>query len=224
MRMVIESRRAVVIQSAAVTPLYLIGSFFVGALFGDFVFFGLPGHFNDAAKVSLAALPTLLCVIGGGALWGRAMARVAQARDAKRMMWAGALGYGPTVVLAGIGLTVLENLIVEQRRGPALPIHVVFTLLFVPAAFVVATVGALALGIGLKRRGLSVRLALGSGLAAGITFFVIDRLLDALGWRVGAPGAAERATMLTVMLTGNVAASVAAGALIGLLLNSGQEG
>lgn len=219
-----ESRRAPVIQSAIITPLCLIGSFFVGALLGDLVFFGLPGHMQDAAKVSLAALPTLLCVIAGGALWGRAMSRVAQARDVKRMMWAGALGYGPTVVLVGIGLTVLENLIVEQRRGPDLPIHDVFTLLFVPAAFVVGTLGALALGIGLKRTGLSARLALGSGLAAAITFFVIDRLLDALGWRVGAPGAAERATMLTVMLTGNVAASVAAGAVIGLLLSGGQDG
>ncbi len=218
-----ESRRALVIQGATMTPLYLIGSFFVGALLGDLVFFGLPGHLQDAAKVPLAALPTLLCVFAGGALWGRGMARLARRSDVKRSMWAGALGYGPTVVLVGLALTVLENLFVEQRRGPDLPIHDVFTLLFVPAVFVVATVGALALGIGLQRGGLSVRLALGSGLAAGITFFLIDRLLDMLGWRVGAPGAAERATMVTVLLTGSAAASLAAGAVIGLLLSGGPE-
>jgi hypothetical protein len=138
-------------------------------------------------------------------------------------MWAGALGYAPTVLLVGMALTVLENLIVEQRRGPELPIHVVFTLLFAPAALVVASVGALALGVALKRRGLALRLALGSGLVAGLTFLVVDLLMDALGYRVGAPGAAERSTMITVMLTSNIAASLAAGGVIGLIITSSRE-
>lgn len=214
-----ESRRALVIRSALITPLYLIGSFFAGALIGNVIFSGLPGHMADAVRVLLAALPTLVCVIGGGALWGRAMARLVKAGSVTRVMWAGALGYGPTVILVGLALTVLENLIVEQRRGPELPIHVVFTLLFVPAVFVVATAGAFALGVALQRPSSIARLALASGLAAGAMFFVVDILLDSVGYRVGAPGAAERATMVTVLMTGNIAASLAGGAVIGLLLS-----
>ncbi|MGE5264807.1 MAG: hypothetical protein ACM3S0_15615 [Acidobacteriota bacterium] len=218
-----ESRRALVVHSALITPLYLIGSFFVGALIGSVIFNGLPGHMQDDVKILMAVLPTLICVIAGGALWGRAMARLVQAGSVKRMMWAGALGYGPTLILVGLALTVLENLIVEQRRGPALPIHVVFTILFVPAVFVVATVGAFALGVALKRWSSVARLALASGLAAGAMFFAVDLVLDTIGYRVGGPGAAERATMLTVLMTGNIAASLAGGAVIGLLLSGRRE-
>ncbi len=214
--------RAVALRSALVTPLCLIGSVFVGGLLGDVLHAGL-GHLAEDTRIALAVIPALLAVIGGGALWGRAIARITQVGDARRMTWAGALGYGPTVILVALGLTVLENLIVEQRRVPDLPIHVVFTLLFAPAALVVAAIGALALGVALKDKALLARLAIGSGLAAGITFLVVNLLMDALGWRVGAPGAAERATMLTVMLTSNLAASLAAGAVIGWLLARRQR-
>lgn len=216
------NRRAVVVRAAAITPVFLIGSFFVGALFGDLIFFGLAGHMQDVTKIALAVVPALMCVIAGGALWGRSMGQLAHAPNVRRVMWAGALGYAPTVILVGLALTALENLIVEQHRGPQLPIHVVFTMLFVPAVFVVATTGALAVGIALKPRFSIITLALGSGLAAGIAFFIVDMLMDAVGYRVGAPGAAERATMLTVLFTGNVVASLAAGAVIGFVLSRGQ--
>jgi hypothetical protein len=218
-----DSRRSAVIRSALVTPLCLIVTFFIGALLGDLIFFGLPGHIQDEPKAALAALPALACTIAGGALWGRAIAGIVHMGAARRMMWAGALGYAPTLLLVGITLTVLEKLIVEQRRGPDIPIHVVFTLLFTAAALVVAAVGALALGVALRRSNLMLRLAIGSGLAAGITFLVVDLMLDGVGYRVGAPGAAERATMITVVLTGNVAASLAAGDVIGLLLTGRRE-
>jgi hypothetical protein len=218
-----NNRRTSVIRCALLTPLCLIGAFFVGALLGNLVFIGLPGHFQDADKAVLAALPALVCVIAGGALWGRAIARVARVDAVRRMMWAGALGYGPTVILVGLALTALENLIVEQQRWPDLPLHVVFTLLFTPAALVVAAIAALAVGVALQRKDLAIRLAIGSGLVAGVTFLAVDLLMDALGYRVGAPGAAERATMVTVMLTSNIAASLAGGGFIGLLLSSGRE-
>ncbi len=221
--LITKSRRAMVMRSAIITPLYLIGSFFIGALLGGLVFNGLPGHFQDATKVSLAAFPALFCVIAGGALWGRAMARLVQNGSAKRPMWAGALGYGPAVVLAAIALTVLENLIVEQQRGPQLPIHVVFTFLFVPAVFLVATIGAFVQSVALGRKSAAARIALGSGLAAGAVFLLVDLVMDAVGYRVGAPGAAERATMVTVLLTGSIAASFAAGAMMGLILTGRKE-
>ncbi len=217
------SRRTVVIRTALMTPLCLIGTFFVGALLGDLLFAGLPGHLRDEARVALAALPVLICVSSGGALWGRALARIVHVGDVKRMMWAGALGYAPTLLVVALTLTVLEKLIVEQGRGPDLPLHVVFTLLFTPAVFLIATIGALALGLALRRGGPALPLALASGLAAGLTFLVVDFLMDSFGYRVGAPGAVQRATMITVLLTGDVAASLAAGTVIGWFLSRRQD-
>lgn len=213
------NRRAVVVRSAVFAPLYLIGSFFVGMLIASAIFVGLPGHVQDSTKTAVAIIPGLGSLFAGGALWGRAMARLIGAPNERRSMLVGALGYGTAVLLAVLTLTQLEQLFVEQRRLPDLPIHVIFTLLFVPAASIVAATGALALGVALRGRSSLAPLTLGSGLAAGMAFLVWDLFMDAIGYRVGAPGAAERATMLTVMFTGNAVASLAAGAVIGLVLS-----
>jgi hypothetical protein len=46
------------------------------------------------------------------------------------------------------------------------------------------------------------------GLAAGGAFQAVNLIMQAAGWVVGAPGAAERATMLTVMGLGNIGAAL----------------
>ncbi|RPI87709.1 MAG: hypothetical protein EHM41_04010 [Chloroflexi bacterium] len=46
--------------------------------------------------------------------------------------------------------------------------------------------------------------------------------MQAMGWVVGAPGAVERATMITVMFSGDLAAALAGGAVIGALLGKQQ--
>jgi MFS family permease len=204
--------------SALVSALALVGGLLLGVVVGFITFETLPGHMPEASKAGLAAIPALVGTFAGGAIWGRVMARLADREEARRMVWAGALGYGLAVILAGIGLSALEMAIVERGGGPALPVHVVFTILFVPAASFVAAVGGLALGIALRNWSLAGRLGLFGGLAAGVAFLVVNLLMDSLGWRVGAPGAAERFTMLTVMFTGNLAAALAGGAVIGVLL------
>ncbi|CAG0946582.1 hypothetical protein ANRL1_03113 [Anaerolineae bacterium] len=223
MNATINLRRTVLLSALATTG-SLIGGLFVAFLLGSLVHGGLPGHMEENAKTGVSALVALVFVIAAGALWGRAITRITRAGDQKRMMWAGALGFGPTVIAVGIVLTMLEVAIVERGGGPALPIHTVFTLLFTPAAFVIATMGGLAIGIAMKDAQLMVRLALSSGLAAGVTFLVVDLLMDAVGYRVGAPGAAERFTMLTVMFLGNLAASLTGGAAIGYMLAKNQMG
>ncbi|MFQ5890957.1 MAG: hypothetical protein ACE5JR_13075 [Gemmatimonadota bacterium] len=104
--------------------------------------------------------------------------------------------------------------------GSALPIHVVFTILFVPAAFFVAGVTALAVGVALKDWARAGRLAVCTGLAAAAAFLAVDVLMDLAGWRVGAPGAASRATMLTVTLAGSLAGALAGGGVLGALLGT----
>ncbi len=122
-------------------------------------------------------------------------------------------------MLAGLTLAALERAIVERGQGPDLPVHIVFTILFVPAAFFIAGAGGLALGLAERNLRLGLQLAVGGGLSAAIAFLLVNLLMDALGWRVGAPGAAERATMLTVMMAGNLAAALAGGGILGYQLS-----
>lgn len=62
---------------------------------------------------------------------------------------------------------------------------------------------------------LAARLGLSAAAAAALAFAAVDILMDAAGRRVGAPGAAETATMMTVMGVGLVAAAAAMGAVLG---------
>jgi len=206
------------VRSALTTALYLFGGLLLG--FGlAIAVSGLPGHLlSESTRNVLAGVTIFTVLILAGAAWGRAIARLTGSSNGRRMVWAGALSYGPGVLLAGVVLSLLEVVVVERRGGPDLPVHNVFTILFVPAAFIVSSLGGLAIGLAHRDGKQTVRLTLGSGLAGAAAFLVIDLTLDALGFRVGAPRAEERATMLTVMMTGNLGAALAAGAVIGALL------
>ncbi len=167
--------------------------------------------------ISLVLLISILFI--AGAAWGFAVAKIFSTANKRRMIWAGALTFSPALLLAGLTLGALERAIVERGQGPDLPVHIVFTILFVPAAFFVAGAGGLALGLAERNLRLGLRLATWGGVAAALGFLLVDVSMDALGWRVGAPGAAERATMLTVMMTGNLAAALAGGGILGYQLS-----
>ncbi len=206
-----------VVTSALATALALFGGMFVGVAVGS-VLHGLPFHAAEQTKVALASIPALAGTIGGGALWGYLLARIHRIRETKRMSVAGAISFGPAVVAAGLLLSTLERALVEQGRLPDVPIHVVFTLLFVPATFLVAAVGGLAMAVGSRNQLRWLRFTMVTGVAAALAFLVVNLAMDSLGWQVGGPGAAERATMLTVMFLGASAAALSAGAVLGRLL------
>ena len=207
-----------IVFTALATAFILIAGFFLGAALGAILNDRLPGHSTDLVNVLLSAIPALGAVFAGGAAWGLVMSRITHAGETKRMAWAGALGYGPTVIAVAIVLTFLENLIVEQGKGPQLPIHNVFTLLFAPAAAIIAGVGAFALGIGARDGVLARNLSWQCALAGGIAFLVVNLTLDAFGFRVGVPGAEQRATMLLTAFLGNFSAALVGGGMIGTML------
>jgi hypothetical protein len=91
-------------------------------------------------------------------------------------------------------------------------------MLFVPAAFLIAGTSSLALGWALEWGRAAPGLALRVGLVAALAFLAVDLSMEAAGWQVGAPGAAERATMLTVLFVSNIGAALAGGAMLGLTL------
>ena len=217
------SRKRIAWRAAYTTTLTLFGSLLLG--FGlAIALSNLPMHFPEQTMNLLSLLVLLGFLFAGGAFWGRRMAAIVSPDQQRRFSWAGALSYPPSLVLAGISLGMLEQAIVERGGGPDLPVHVVFTLLFVPAAFFVAAMGGLAIGVALKDGRLALKLTLGAGLLAALAFLLVDLLMDAVGYRVGAPRAAERATMLTVMMAGSLAASLAGGAALGYLLSGRTPG
>jgi hypothetical protein len=153
----------------------------------------------------------------GSALWGVLMGRMAKADDLRRMALAGGLGFAPIAIGIGILLQVLEPIALSEY-GNWLPLHRLFTILFVPSAFIIAGVSAFAIGTGLRNRPLAWQLLWKIGLVAAVAFLVVNLIMEASGWVVGAPRAAERFTMLTVMFMGNLGAALAGGAAMGLLL------
>jgi len=207
------------LRCAALTALFLFGGLLLGFL-AAFGITGLPMHLPESTRVLLGFTVILLVVFGASALWGRSVARLLRLAEPRRTIWAGALSFGPSMLLAALVLGKLEGVLIEEGRGPDLPVHVVFTLLFVPAVFFIESVVGLALGFAQHDAGLAWRCALVTGLAGSLAFLIIDVVMHQLGWQVGAPGAASRATMLTVMMVGNLGAALAGGAALGALLGA----
>jgi cytochrome bd-type quinol oxidase subunit 2 len=209
-----------VLASAIVTAVSLVGGMVAGATIGALVH-GLPFHAPEQTMVFLASIPALVGVLGGGALWGSLLARIHNLPNRKGPPLAGALGFGLAVIGAALLLNVLEGALVEQGRLPGVPIHFKFTLLFVPATLLVAAIGGSAIALASGNRANWLRYALATGLVASLSFLIVDLVLDTVGMRVGAPHAAERATMLTVTFISSTAAAFSAGAILGRLLAKG---
>ncbi|MDP9281833.1 MAG: hypothetical protein M3P38_07030 [Chloroflexota bacterium] len=208
----------VAISSAGLTTFVLIPGAILGLAAGAVVNERMPWYSSDALRFALPALAALTGMFAGGAVWGSAMSRLTKAAAGRRMALAGGTGFASSATLVALTLSFLGSLVLGQSGGPALPVHNVFTLLFAPAAGIVAGVSGAALGLGLGDRAIAGKLAWMCALAGGAAFLVVNLTMDALGWRVGAPGAAERATMLTTTLLGSLAAAITGGAIIGIVL------
>lgn len=207
------------LYSALITLCTLLGGLAIGIIGGSITHFGLPGNIDETIRIGISALPGLAGAFLGGILWGWFMARLVAPDQSRRMAWAGGLGFGPAFIVVALILTALEIILVE-KKATDLPVHIVFTLLFVPAAAIIAASGSLALGVALRDRHLAVKLASNAGLTAGLAFLIVALLMDNLfGYRVGAPGAATRATMVTVLFVGIFVSTLVTGAVVGQLLS-----
>src|SRR5215212_1291864 len=206
------------ILGAALTALGLVGGLMGGLISGSLIFHTLIEQAPDLLTYALAAIAFFGATLGGSALWGAGMARLAQSPASRRAAWAGMLGFVPITFVLNIGLVVVEPVAVR----PNLPVHRLFTVLFVPTAFLIAGVSSLALGWVLGWSRAALTLALRVGLTAALAFLAINIGMEALGWQIGAPGAEERGTMLTVLIVGNLGAALAGGAMLGMALTQRQ--
>jgi hypothetical protein len=124
------------------------------------------------------------------------------------------LGFVPITFVLNIVLAAVEPVAVRA----SLPVHRLFTVLFVPSAFLIAGTSSLALGWALRWGRAAPALALRVGLTAALAFLAVNLGMEALGWQIGAPGAEERGTMLTVLIAGNLGTALAGGAMLGMTL------
>lgn len=197
------------------TAFYLLGGLAVGlGLALPISAIPTPGHPHVARNV-LSGLVLLAVLTIASRAWGRALAAQVGDTDVARHGRVAALSFASALIAVAVVLGLLEPVFVEAGAGQGLPIHVVFGLLFVPSAFFVAGITAWALARIRQPGRAAVALALRVGGAAALAFLATTVGMDAIGWRVGAPGAAQRATMLVVTLVGCLAAALAGGALLG---------
>lgn len=201
---------------ALATLLTLVGCMAMGVALGNWIFEDLPGHM--IARVGLGALPALGGVIAAGAAWGWTMAALFGLDPKSRYVRAGVMGFGLPLIAAALLLFALEGVVLGL--GVLLgvrefPVHRLFTLLFVPAAFVLTLLGAYSIGRLVQPRPAARRLARRAAILAALAFLLTNLVMESRGWVVGAPGAAERNTMITVLLYGLIAAALAGGAVLG---------
>jgi hypothetical protein len=200
--------------SAALTVLVLAGGLIANFMLGFASFQALSGRVPGALTFALALLVFSASTLASSALWGLAMAKLARVWAMRRATWASILGFVPITLLLIFGLQAAEPFVFRTN----LPLHRVFTVLFVPSAGLIAATSSLALAWALGWGRTAPMLALRVGLTAALAFLAVNLGMEALGWQVGGPGAAERSTMLTVLFVSNLGAALAGGAMLGMTL------
>lgn len=207
-----------VLMSAVGTVASLMGGVIVAVVI-NILLDRLRIHASDQILILLA----MILIFGGGALWGVLLTRIHGLPHRMGTSIAGSLSFGLGVIGAATLLHNLERILVAQHRLSGVPVHIIFTMLFVPATFLVATIGSSAILLVSGNRANWIRSALLTGLTASLSFLIMDLILDGAGMRVGAPRAVEHSTMLTVAFLGSTAAAFSAGAILGLVLSRGTS-
>ena len=207
----------VALKSGLSTAFFLVGGMLLGGFIG-FISESLVPHATTLVRTLIAAPIVILIMAGGSVAWGWNMAIQTGSSEKKRMAWAAVLSFVPALVILATILPIIEITLFENAAHPVLPIHILYTVLFVPTAFIISGITSYALGLAHSDPQLARRLSLRAGTAGALAFLFINTLMEFLGWQVGAPGAAERATMITVTMVGNAGAALMGGAVLGVSL------
>jgi hypothetical protein len=209
-------RRSIAVRSALVTVRDLVGGLLAGTGLGAAI---------DAAGKSLPRVARVVAVLVAGMvlvksvrIWANDIVRLGGGSTSETAARTAVLSVVPTVIAVALALSALEPFLVERGAQNGLSIHVVYALVFVPATLLVAAVGALGLGTGIHGAGFGFRLAGAAGVSAALGFLAVVLAMDALGWKVGAPNAGRRGTMVVVTSLGMIVAALLAGGAIGAAL------
>jgi hypothetical protein len=172
----------------------------------------------DALRVTAAGIVALVVLNAAGMRWVRQMARLAGAPSQWRAETMAGIAVGVTILGISAVLSAIEPPLVQRAGGPVLPIHILHALLFTTATLIVTTTGSFAMGTAIAGRRAGIRAAIAAGPAGAAVFLLVVAVMYAFGWRVGAPDAGKRATMLVVTALGAIGAALTSGALLGRVL------
>ena len=211
-------RRSAAVRGAVLSLAYLLGGLALG--------FPTVGVVSSVApRLADALEPWLFFVVmavvcgAAGAAWAR---HLAGGRGRTLALLAGgAIGYGLSAPATLWGLTFAETTLLERAQaGQAFPMHVVFGAIFTAGAFCVVLASSLLLTLGAGLGARAWRVALRCALLGAGSFLAVDAAMDLAGFRVGAPGAEKRFTMLVVLALGLLVATTLAGAALGRALHA----
>lgn len=204
-------------KAAIITGMNLSGGMLLG-IAGGIAISSVPLHLPRIDENLVAGVFAIVLLFLGGRRWISRILRLTGFQPQPRHGLIGGLGFAGAIIGAGLSLSGLERILVELGLGPDLPIHVLFTLLFVPATFIVVALVSFILGASIRSARAGLSLAIRSAPVGALAFLLANVGMDRIGYRVGAPGAEERATMITVLLTASLAASLGGGAALGSAL------
>lgn len=156
-------------------------------------------------------------------LWGRDITRLMERTGTSVISRGGTWLLAVLFAIIALVLGLTEPFLVGRAASRGMQIHELYMLLFVTATMMLATAGTYTLGRGLRGTVFGARLGAASGIAAAAAFFAVALAMDTLGWRVGAPEASKRATMVVVTSAGLLAAGIASGAVVGIMLRHSRK-
>src|SRR5262245_44098802 len=108
------------LAGAVGTAITLLGSMVLAYGAGQVVTNALHNQLrlHEPLQIALTTTVGLVFIVGGSALWGVWMGRLAKCPAYWRMAWAGALGFAPITVLLALLLLVLELSGLERFNLP----------------------------------------------------------------------------------------------------------
>lgn len=213
--MTIRSGSNLVRGSAALTVACIVGGIVGAVALGSAVDVVVRRYSSDIVAASVAAPFALAVIIFAAREWGRRMSTAAGIGDPVRTGKSTMLLVALPFILVGSLLSPLEPPAVRMAGEHSLPIHAAYMALFVPATLIVAGIGGFGLGRGMRDNALGSRFAVVAAPVAALAFLLVAGFMYLIGWRVGSPDAARRATMLVVTTVSTIGAALAAGAGIG---------
>lgn len=135
-----------------------------------------------------------------GYLWSRALLRRAGLSTGRLARLAAGIGFAVSIIVIEVQPTILDSL--TQLVGVQGTTHLEFMAIFVAWTGFSTGITGLALGLGLKRWLLSLRLLASGFLTGSAVFLTIALIMDAIGFRVGVPRADGIPSMPVVTFLG----------------------
>lgn len=155
--------------------------------------------------------------------WGRGLGRVTHQTHPEHLAWAAAIAFAATTTIAVNRINHTEVILNRLLFQTKLPVHILFLYIFIAGNGAVVGVTGAALGVAKSDWKMTLKLG-GMGIVVGaLTFLIVFLIMELFGFRVGAPGAAERATMLTVMSIGIWSTALVGSGIFGRMLQNSRE-